>query len=561
MRKIFKIIATSDVHGMLYPFDFTTLTPAPGSLARVSAYVNSVRARLGDSRVLLLDNGDMLQGQPPVYYYNFMATDVPHPVARMLKFMRYDAQTVGNHDIEAGHPVYDRYRMDMEPIPLLGANVINKADGEPYFKPYTIIERDGVRFAVLGLLTPAIPAWLPQELWSGMDVQPMVETARRWVEHIRREEHPDMVIGLFHSGYESTHLTWQWYENASGLVAREVEGIDLIFMGHDHMRAVRRETTGILLLNPGAHARLVAEATVTTDVAPDGRVAILDVNGDLVSVDGYAPDPAFMTEFEPEHKQTLEFVDRIIGEAAGDFSCRDAYFGPSAFMELIHSLQLEVSGADISLAAPTSFDATLHKGPLRISDMFTLYRYENQLCTLSMTGLEIKNHLEMSYNLWTAVMHSPDDQLLKFSTGNHIKGDYTHLINPSYNFDSAFGINYEVDVRQPQGSKINILSMADGTPFSLDRTYTVAVNAYRANGGGELLTRGAGIPNEELKSRIIRSTSLDLRYFLIKAIETRGTITPHVTPNWRFIPTFLVTPAIPRDREQLFHEHKTGAQE
>ena len=154
------------------------------------------------------------------------------------------------------------------PIPLLGANVKDTATGEPYFRPYAVIERDGVRFAVLGLLTPAIPAWLPEELWSGMEVTDMVESARRWVEHIRRHERPDMVIGLFHSGYESTHLTGKWLENASGLVAREVEGIDLIFMGHDHLRAVRRESTGILLLNPGAHARLVAEATVTADVAP-----------------------------------------------------------------------------------------------------------------------------------------------------------------------------------------------------------------------------------------------------------------------------------------------------
>ena len=557
MRKIFKIVVTSDVHGMLYPFDFTTLTPAPGSLARVSAYVGELRARLGDSRVILLDNGDMLQGQPVVYYYNFVKTDEPHPVARMLKYLRYDAQTVGNHDIEAGHPVYDRYRTDLSPIPLLGANVKDTNTGFPYFAPYTIIERDGVRFAVVGLLTPAIPAWLPRELWSGMEVTDMVESARRWVKHIRLHEHPDMVIGLFHSGYESTHLTGQWLENASGLVAREVDGFDLIFMGHDHLRAVRRESTGILLLNPGAHARLVAEATVTTDVAPGGRVAILDVDGDLVQLDGYEPDATFLAEFEPERKQTLEFVDRIIGHAAGDFSCRDAYFGPSAFMELIHTLQLEVSGADISLASPTSFDATLHRGPLRVSDMFTLYRYENQLCTLSMTGLEIKNHLEMSYNLWTAVMHSSSDPLLKFSNGNHIKGDYTHLINPTYNFDSAFGINYEVDVRQPQGRKINILSMADGTPFSLKRTYTVAVNAYRANGGGELLTRGAGIPVDRLKERVIRSTTLDLRYYLMKAIERRGTITPRVTPHWRFIPTALTAPAIPRDRERLFHDNKT----
>ena len=107
MRKVFKIAVTGDVHGMLYPYDFTTLSPAPGSLARVSAYVKDLRSRLGEDRVVLLDNGDMLQGQPPVYFYNFIETGVTHPVARMLKRMGYDAQTIGNHDIETGHPVYD----------------------------------------------------------------------------------------------------------------------------------------------------------------------------------------------------------------------------------------------------------------------------------------------------------------------------------------------------------------------------------------------------------------------------------------------------------------------
>lgn len=557
MRKIFKIVATGDVHGMLYPYDFTSLTPASGSLARVSAYVSSLRSRLGDSRVLLLDNGDILQGQPPVYFYNFLDTTVTHPVARMLRFMRYDAQTVGNHDIETGHPVYDRYRADLSPIPLLGANVTDTATGRPYFKPYTIIERDGVRFAVLGLLTPAIPAWLPAPLWSGLEVESMVESARRWVEHIRHTEHPDMIIGLFHSGYESTHLTWRWLENASGLVAREVEGIDLIFMGHDHLRAVRRESSGILLLNPGAHARLVAEATVTADIAPDGRVAILDVTGDLVSVADIEPDARFLAEFEPERARSLQLVERVIGQAEGDFSIRDSYFGPSAFMELIHTLQLEVSGAQISLASPTSFDATLHRGPLRMSDMFTLYRYENQLCTLRMTGREIKDHLEMSYNLWTAVMHSPSDPLLKFASGNPVKGDYAHLINPTYNFDSAYGINYTVDVTRPQGSKINITFLSDGTPFDLDSEYEVAVNTYRANGGGELLTRGAGIPNDELSARVVRSTPLDLRYYLMQAIERKGTIRPTVTHNWRFIPDTLVAPAIARDRARLFPDSAT----
>lgn len=552
MKKVFKIISTGDVHGMLFPYDFTTLSPAPGSLARVSAYVESQRAVMGEDSVLLLDNGDILQGQPAVYLYNFIETGTAHPVARVMKRMRYDAMTIGNHDIETGHLVYDRFRADLAPIPLLGANVTDISTGEPYFKPYTVVERNGVRFAVLGLLTPAIPAWLPEKLWEGLDVEPMVESARRWMRHIRERESPDVVIGLFHSGYHSTHPTWKWMENASDIVAREVDGFDLIIMGHDHSRAVIREENGTLLINPGAYATHVAETVVTVEQDDDGRVVDCNVDGRVVSVADHEPDEGFLEEFAPERKLTQEFVEKVIGEATGDFGVRDAYFGPSAFMELIHTLQLEISGADISLAAPLSFDAVIRKGILRMSDMFALYKYENQLCTLAMTGEEVKNHLEMSYNLWTAVMESPCDPLLKFASGNPVKGDYSRLINPSYNFDSAFGVNYTVDVTRPKGQKICISSMADGTPFDMKRTYRVAVNAYRANGGGELITRGAWISHDELKSRVLDATELDLRYYLMKAIERKGRISPVVTRNWRFVPEEIVDAAIPRDRHRLF---------
>ncbi len=552
MKKVFKIISTGDVHGMLFPYDFTTLSPAPGSLARVSAYVESQRAVMGEDSVLLLDNGDILQGQPAVYLYNFIETGTAHPVARVMKRMRYDAMTIGNHDIETGHPVYDRFRADLAPIPLLGANVTDISTGEPYFKPYTVVERNGVRFAVLGLLTPAIPAWLPEKLWEGLDVEPMVESARRWMRHIRERESPDVVIGLFHSGYHSTHPTWKWMENASDIVAREVDGFDLIIMGHDHSRAVIREENGTLLINPGAYATHVAETVVTVEQDDDGRVVDCNVDGRVVSVADHEPDEGFLEEFAPERKLTQEFVEKVIGEATGDFGVRDAYFGPSAFMELIHTLQLEISGADISLAAPLSFDAVIRKGTLRMSDMFALYKYENQLCTLAMTGEEVKNHLEMSYNLWTAVMESPCDPLLKFASGNPVKGDYSRLINPSYNFDSAFGVNYTVDVTRPKGQKICISSTADGTPFDMKRTYRVAVNAYRANGGGELITRGAWISHDELKSRVLDATELDLRYYLMKAIERKGRISPVVTRNWRFVPEEIVDAAIPRDRHRLF---------
>ncbi|MDE6814343.1 MAG: metallophosphoesterase, partial [Duncaniella sp.] len=179
-----KIAATSDVHGNFFPYNFITLSSGDGSLARVATRVRELRDSLGTERVILLDNGDILQGQPKDYYYNFIKSDIPHPTARMLNYLGYDAQTIGNHDVETGHNVYDRYRRDLGKLPLLGANVIDKSTGKPYLTPYTVIDRGGVRVAILGLLTPAIPAWLPETLWEGLEFEDMFESASKWVPYI-----------------------------------------------------------------------------------------------------------------------------------------------------------------------------------------------------------------------------------------------------------------------------------------------------------------------------------------------------------------------------------------
>ncbi|MDE5786899.1 MAG: metallophosphoesterase, partial [Duncaniella sp.] len=153
------LLETTDMHGNFFPRDFINARQASGSLARVSTLVDSLRE--SGKTVVLLDNGDILQGQPTAYYYNFVDTLTPHPVARMLNYLGYDAASIGNHDVETGHAVYDRYRSALGNIPLLGANVIDTVTGKPYLQPYTIIECDGVRIAVLGMITPSIPAWLP----------------------------------------------------------------------------------------------------------------------------------------------------------------------------------------------------------------------------------------------------------------------------------------------------------------------------------------------------------------------------------------------------------------
>lgn len=533
-----RILETTDIHGNYLPYDFLGQKEGRGSMARIYSHVRGLRDSLGAEHVVLLDNGDILQGQPSAYYYNFIDTASKHLCSEVMNFMRYDAGTVGNHDIETGHAVYDRWVSECA-FPMLGANVIDERTGRPYWKPYTIIERQGVRIGVLGLVTPAIPQWLPRALWTDLRFDDMVETARRYMPALRREA--DIVVGLFHSGVGSDSAAVALAENAAVRVAREVEGFDIVFCGHDHRRAERtvRTQSGrtVWVLNPAANADALAEATVRLTLDTDGRVLDKDVSGSIVNIDALAPDAALTARFRPQLDSVRAFTAEVIGESEADMLTRPAFFGPSAFIDFIHSMQLSISGADISFAAPLAFDAEIRRGAIRVSDMFNLYRYENMLYVMTLTGREVKDYLEYSYAHWTRQMQSADDHLLLFRPNAATLADpWARLQHPSYNFDSAAGIRYTVDVTKPAGQKVTILSMADGTPFSLERTYRCAVNSYRGNGGGGLLTEGAGIPANELTKRITWSTDKDLRYYLMLAIRQMGHINPQPLNQWKFIP-------------------------
>ena len=548
-----KIVQTSDIHGNFFPYDFINRKAWGGSLARVHAFAEEQRKTFGEN-LILLDNGDILQGQPSVYYYNFIDTVSSHLCADMLNFMRYDAANMGNHDIETGHAVYDRWVKECN-FPVLGANIIDTKTGAPYLPPYKIIERDGIKIAVLGLITPAIPAWLAENLWEGLQFEDMETSARKWVKIIQEKEKPDILIGLFHSGRDASKNTGKWNENASLTVAQNVPGFHIVLMGHDHRQFCQNvpncEGNYVMAVNPGSNGNAVSDIDIT--ITKNGNETSMNIDARLTDMNKYEPSQEFMAHFKKQYDDVDNFVKQKIGTITASLDTRPAYFGSSAFIDFIHTLQLAISGADISFAAPLSFDATIDKGDIYMSDMFNLYKYENMLYIMELTGKEIKDYLEYSYSIWTRQMTSPDDSLLLLKDITP-EEDKSHAIfaNPSYNFDSAAGIIYTVDVTKPQGEKISISSMDDGTPFLMDKTYKVAINSYRGNGGGELLTRGAGIPQDQLHARIVFSTDKDLRFYLMEYIRKQGTLSPKALNQWRFIPDEWVKQAAKRDYDLLF---------
>lgn len=560
-----RVIETSDVHGSFFPYDFINRKPKAGTLARVSSYVNDLRKTYKDN-VILLENGDILQGQPTCYYYNYVNTQARNVASDVVNYMKYDAQAFGNHDVETGHPVYDKWIKELN-CPVLGANIIDTKTGEPYVKPYIILNREGVKVAVLGLLTPAIPNWLTENLWSGLHFENMVTSARKWMKHILENEKPDVVIGVFHSGKDGGIVTPEYEEDASLRVAKDVPGFDLVLFGHDHTRCNETVTNvegkPVICLDPANNALSVADAEITLTlnkkkVNGKKQYVVTDkkVVGNLADVTKCPIDEEFMKAFEPQIAEINQYVGKQIGTFKNTIHSRESFFGSCAFNDFILNLQLEMTKADISFNAPLQFNSAINAGPVYVSDMFNLYKYENQLYVMRLTGEEIRKHLEMSYDLWVNTMKSPDDHLLLLDT--QTKGDQQRLgfKNLSFNFDSAAGIDYEVDVTKPDGEKVKILRMSNGQPFDEKKWYNVAVNSYRGNGGGELLTRGAGIPKDSLDSRIIYRSKRDQRYYLMEAIEKMGTIEAKANNNWKFVPEAWTKPAAQRDYELLFDKEK-----
>ena len=541
-----RLVETSDVHGAFFPYNFTERRPMEGTMARVSTYLKRQRKTYGD-RLILLDNGDILQGQPTCYYTNYVKTDEPNIAAEVINYLKYDAETFGNHDVETGHAVYDKWIKEVK-CPMLGANIIDTKTNKPYVKPYTIIEREGVRVAILGMLTPAIPNWLHESLWTGLRFDEMLQTARHWLKILKEQEKADVIVGLFHSGWDGGIVTPTYEEDVARKMAETVEGFDVIFFGHDH---TERNTTinNTLCMDPSCNALKVAEATIQIR---NGKV--VSKKGEIIDVRNEAIDQQYIAHFQPQIDAIRQYVERQLGTFASPMRSRDAFFGSAAFTDLIHQLQLDETHADISFNAPLTFNTDIKAGPIYMSDMFKLYRFENKIYVLRMTGEEVRKHLERSYDLWVNTMKSPDDHIMMLNEGSAGDEQRRGFKNLTFNFDSAAGIDYVVDVTKPDGQKVHILQFSDGRPFNEKAWYKVVMNSYRGNGGGELLTQGAGIPLDSINNRIIFMSERDQRYYLTQKIEREGKVEGKALNNWRFIPDAWARPAIERDRKLIFGE-------
>ncbi|MCR5658500.1 MAG: bifunctional metallophosphatase/5'-nucleotidase [Bacteroidales bacterium] len=492
-------IETTDTHGRYDEF------------ANDALVIKQMKAELGD-KLILLDNGDDMQGTPFQYCSNQDA-EYPNLVSEVLNYFPYDAVCVGNHDIEAGRKVFDRVYSETK-MPVLAANVIDETTGEPYFTPYIIMDREGFKIAVLGLLTPYVVTWVPDRLRPGLRFEQLEAAAEKWVKIIQEKEHPDFLVGLFHSGFEPQvqnlppdHPLGR--ENATKWVAENVPGFDLIFYGHDHRSRAEKLTNingePVYVLNSGNRAQGLAKAEVTLKKGEKTSISI-----ELLPTNGEEKDSVYLNMLQPYLDRAENYQQEPVAELPVNINSDDAFKGPCLWVDEIHRCQFETVEAegihaDISMAAPLGGGKTLEAGMLKVSDFFTWYPFENSLAVMSLTGKEVKAFLEYAYE----------------------------MKSPIYNFDSGAGIIYEVTDKSPMDERINILSMADGTPFDMGKTYNVVMNSYRSMGGGNHLMNGLGWAQEEIKDHVVWQSDRDLRSLFIDWARKKGVLDNEPLNCWR----------------------------
>ncbi len=512
------ILGTTDLHGNLFPVDYYTDKRDNRGLAKIATLIKQVRKE--NENVVLIDSGDTIQGTPLEYYHNKKNNQPPDPMMLAMNALHYDAMTVGNHEYNFGLKVLEKARSEAE-FPWLSANTYDKGTEQTHYKPYIVKEVAGVRIAVLGLTTPGIPNWENLPNYAGLEFHEPVSEAKKWVPALREKERADIVVVAMHMGLEEDLRTGEINpgqvpnENEAIAIAKQVPGIDLIFMGHTHREVPSLVINGVLLTQANYWGKHLARADLYLE--NDGSSwRIYARSARTIAVDDkVVPDQELLKIGEPYDRETQAWLSRPISESNAELTAAEARFRDTAILDLIQKVQVEAGKADVSMAAVFNPEARIAKGPVTVRDIAGLYVYENTLVVLEVTGQQLKDALEHSAKYFRP-----------YEPGKSA-ADLVDEKIPAYNFDIAEGVTYELNISKPIGQRIEKLQF-HGKPLAPTEKLRLATNNYRVNGGGGY-TMYKGAP-------VVYRSSQEIREMIIDWVERHKTIPTEPDNNWRIVP-------------------------
>ncbi|MFG2450339.1 bifunctional metallophosphatase/5'-nucleotidase [Streptomyces sp. NPDC048512] len=548
----FSILGTTDLHSHVFDWDYYTDAAYQDSkgnsvgVARVATLVKQQRAAKGEDRVLLVDAGDIIQGTSLAYYYARVDPIVgtggrrgpKHPMAVAMNAMRYDAAALGNHEFNYGIETLRRFEEQCH-FPLLGANALDAKTLRPAFQPYTVkrIRVPGapdIKVGILGLTNPGIALWDKDNVSGKMAFTGLVEQAKKYVPRMRALG-CDVVFLTDHSGLDGSSSYGDelpYVENASNLVAQQVPGIDAILVGHTHTEVssytVTNTETGkdVVLSEPYCYGMRLTVFDFELELVR-GQWKVTSTKAQTLNSNTVEEDAEITGLLTADHDLVVRYVNTPVGTCTADLSAAEACWKDVPVMDFIHQVQTAavatgLSTADaalplISVAAPFSRTADIPRGDVTIRDVAGLYIYDNTLYGKKLTGAQLKDYLEYAAKYYHQVPAGTKVDTATLTNANSFW---------DYMYDTAAGVSYDIDIAQPEGSRIKNLTHA-GTPVADDQVFVVAVNNYRANGG-------SGYPHIAAADIAYSSTN-EIRQLMIDYVTAKGSLDPadFAAANWR----------------------------
>ena len=525
--KTITILQTSDLHGMVNPFDYASNKENKTSMAHAAAIIKAERE--ADPDLLLLDTGDTTQAN---YIQSFLDEE-PHPMIEAMNYLEYDAWTLGNHEFNFDFKYTTKEIEEFQGV-TLGGNFY-KADGTRWIDAYQIFEVDGVKVAVFGVDAPHIPQWEKSDPghYDNMKITNPDEETGKILDEL--EGKADVIIGSIHYGLDGEYGVAGCREIAETYGDR----MDALFIGHAHA-TVNETIGGIPVLEPGSNGEFVSKVTLTLKADGDGW-AVDKAEGELIDCAEVTPDPEFLAEFKDLHEKSLELASREVGAVGKTFidpleflpGIPSAVLEDDAVTDLVNKVQMERAGADVSLAA--LFDATsnLQAGPFLHRDSVKIYKYDNTLYGVKVTGKQMK-----------AIMEEKAGNFFN----QYQPGDVTISFNPNirlYNYDMFAGLDYEIDISKPAGSRIQNV-VYKGQPMKDTDTMILALNNYRYGG-----LVSAGLINE---ADVVYEGGA-VRDMITEYVESLdGPLMPEVDNNWKIVGADLDDP----QKDLIYEKVRSG---
>ncbi len=523
------VLATTDLHGNILPFDYYENRPAGRGLAKVATLI--AQARAWNPNSILIDCGDTIQGTPLEYVYQHYVKNgrlpldlsfkggplLEDPMMRVMNHLGYDAMVLGNHEFNYGLKSLERARRDAR-FPWLSANTA--APGNPY-RPFLLKTVAGVKVAVVGITTPAIPLWEKPENYAGYRFEAGVAGARRVMEDLRAEK-PDLVVAAVHAGLERDLTTGRPLARAAPgedmvyEIAARVKGIDAIVFGHSHQQLEGQRVGEVLLVQPRNWGSGLARLDFELDPAPGGGWKLREKSARLIPVTAQTPaDPEVMRLARPYHELAERYLNTVVAESPAALNSALGRAEDTPLVDAVHEVQLHYTGADVSFTALFNPRVSVARGPVTVRQLAALYLYDNELYAVEGDGRMVKEALENAARYYlscqgAACTHPP-------RTNPKVAG---------YNYDMAQGVEYEVDLTQPEGQRIRNLRWK-GRPLQPSQKLRIAINNYRAGGsGGYGMFRGA---------RVVWRSTEDIRQLMIDYYSRRGRLPSRADGNWRIV--------------------------